>query len=170
MDWRVDAAEIACGDFACAPRNDGKLMTAPFEHHTDVGWFDLDANGHMKNVAYMERSVDCRLRFFAANGFPPAEFVRLNVAFVVVTDTTTYSRELFLGDKIRVQILCGGANARGSRFLIVNRILSADGALVYEIRSMLVWLDTRTRKSCTPPQGLLNVIAGMARTEDYRDL
>lgn len=145
-------------------------MNAPFEHTGDVGWFDLDANRHMKNVAYMEKSVDCRLRFFAAHGFSPDEFARLKVAFVVVGDQTVYKRELFLGETFRVQILCGGANARGSRFLIVNRILGADGALVYEIRSMLVWLDTETRKSCTPPRPLLDLIASMARTEDYARL
>ncbi len=145
-------------------------MNAPFEFASDVGWFDLDANRHMKNVAYMEKSVDCRLRFFAAHGFPPEEFARLGVAFVVVSDQTTYARELFLGDRFRVQILCAGANARGSRFLIVNRILTEAGDFVYEIRSMLVWLDTTTRKSCTPPQPLLDLIGSMARTEDYRTL
>ena len=145
-------------------------MSAPFELTTDVGWFDLDANRHMKNTAYMEKAVDCRLRFFASHGFSPEEFARLKVAFVVVSDTTTYSRELFLGDRFRVQILCAGANARGSRFLIVNRIVAADGATVYEIRSMAVWLDTDARKSCVPPQPLRDLIATMARTEDYSDL
>ena len=145
-------------------------MTQIFEHQTDVGWFDLDANRHMKNTAYMEKAVDCRLRFFNANDFPFEELARLKVAFVVVSDATTYARELFLGDKIRVQILCGGENAKGTRFEIVNRIIAADGAMVYEIRSMLVWLDTDTRKSCKPPPQLAALIAKLARTENYRAL
>ena len=101
-------------------------MTTPFEHHTDVGWFDLDANRHMKNVAYMEKAVDCRLRFFNALGVTPDVFAKWKVAFVVVSDHTTYSRELFLGDRMRVQMLCGGVNAKGTRYLIVNRILTPE--------------------------------------------
>ena len=102
-------------------------MSPVFEHHTDVGWFDLDANRHMKNTAYMEKSVDCRLRYFNSTGVSPDIFAKWKVAFVVVSDQVTYSKELFLGDRMRVQMLCGGINARGSRFLIVNRILAPDG-------------------------------------------
>ena len=154
----------------CFGRNDGLDMTAPFEHDSDVGWFDLDANRHMKNVAYMEKAVDCRLRFFNSLGFSPDAFAKLNIAFVVVSDQTSYSRELFLGDRFRVQILCGGVNAKGSRYLVVNRILTPEGERVYEIRSMIVWLDTRTRKATTPPPELAAVMQNMARTEDYAQL
>jgi len=145
-------------------------MTQIFEHHTDVGWFDLDANRHMKNVAYIEKAVDCRLRFFNSLGITPNVFAKWKVAFVVVSDQTTYSRELFLGDRMRVQILCGGVNAKGTRYLIVNRILTPEGERVYEIRSMIVWLDTETRKTTTPPAELAAILEGMARTEDYAAL
>jgi acyl-CoA thioester hydrolase len=142
-------------------------MSAPFEFHSDVGWFDLDANRHMKNVAYMEKSVDCRLRFFARHGYDPAAFARLGVTFVVVRDETLYKRELFLGDNMRVQMLSAGVNAKKSRFLCVNRILDEEGGLIYEIRSMIVWLDTHTRRACMPPDAIAALIDGLARTEDY---
>lgn len=145
-------------------------MTTIFEHHTDVGWFDLDANRHMKNVAYMEKAVDCRLRFFNAQGVTPDVFAKWKVAFVVVGDRTTYARELFLGDRMRVQMMCGGVNAKGTRYLIVNRILTPEDERVYEIRSMIVWLDTETRKTTTPPAELATILRDMARTEDYTAL
>lgn len=145
-------------------------MTEPFEHHTDVGWFDLDANRHMKNTAYMEKSVDCRLRYFNSIGVSPDIFAKWKVAFVVVNDQVTYSRELFLGDRMRVQMLCGGVNAKGTRFLVVNRILTPDGEKVYEIRSMVVWLNTETRKTTAPPPELAELIQSMARTEDFAAL
>ena len=145
-------------------------MSAPFEVEDMVGWFDLDANRHMKNTAYMEKAVACRLRFFLAHGFSPEEFARHDIAFVVVRDETSYAQELFLGQRMHVQLLCGGVNASGSRFLVVNRILAEDGTLVYEIRSMLVWLDTKARKSCAPPAELAALIGALARTDDYRAL
>jgi len=146
------------------------MNTAPFEFCTDVGWFDLDANRHMKNVAYMEKAVDCRLRFFNSQGVTPDVFAQWKVALVIVGDHTTYTRELFLGDRIRVQMLCGGMNAKGSRFLVINRILTPEGECVYEIRSMAVWLNTDTRKSTSPPPALAALIENLPRTEDYKIL
>ena len=145
-------------------------MNAPFEFETDVGWFDLDANRHMKNTAYMEKCVDCRLRFFHSIGVSPETFAKWKVAFVVVRDEVTYSRELFLGDRMRVQMLIGGINAKGTRFVVVNRILTPAGGPVYEIRSMVVWLDTELRKTTAPPAELARIVEAMARTEDYAPL
>ena len=142
-------------------------MSPVFEHHTDVGWFDLDANRHMKNTAYMEKSVDCRLRYFNSTGVSPDIFAKWKVAFVVVSDQVTYSKELFLGDRMRVQMLCGCINEKGTRFLIVNRILTPDGDRVYEIRSMVVWLNTETRTSTVPPPELSGLLQNLARTDDF---
>lgn len=145
-------------------------MSAPFVMENAVGWFDLDSNRHMKNTAYMEKAIECRMRFFLTHGFSPDEFARRAVAFVVVADETRYARELFLGDRMRVELSCGGINAKGTRFLVVNRIFTEGGTLAYEIRSMLVWLDTNTRKSCAPPPELAALIGALARTDDYRAL
>ena len=48
----------------------------------------------MKNTTYMEKSVDCRLRYFNSTGVSPDIFAKWKVAFVVVSDRVTY-RELF---------------------------------------------------------------------------
>jgi acyl-CoA thioester hydrolase len=33
-----------------------------------AGWADVDANAHMRNVAYLDKSVDLRFQFFAEQG------------------------------------------------------------------------------------------------------
>lgn len=145
-------------------------MSAPFVMENAVGWFDLDSNRHMKNTAYMEKAIECRMRFFLTHGFSPDEFGRRGVAFVVVADETRYARELFLGERMRVELFCSGINAKGTRFQVVNRIFTEDGTLAYEIRSMLVWFDANARKSCPPPPELAALIDALARTDDYRAL
>ena len=43
-------------------------MAAPFERTLQVGWGDLDANQHMRNTAYLDRSADVRMMYFADFG------------------------------------------------------------------------------------------------------
>ena len=33
-----------------------------------VGWRDVDANGHMRNTAYLDLAADTRMFYFAENG------------------------------------------------------------------------------------------------------
>lgn len=145
-------------------------MSAPFEIESVVRWFDIDANRHMKSTAYMEQAIECRFRYYEAFGFPPAEFDRQNVGPVVVEDVILYAKELHLGDRLRVQFLCGGVNAKGTRYLLVNRILDGAGEMAYELRSMIVWLDLAGRKARTPPDKLAAAVGALARTESYKIL
>lgn len=69
-------------------------MARPFERTLYVGWTDLDANNHMRNTAYLDKAVDVRMMYFAANGFPMAEFERQRIGPVVFQDTVDYYREM----------------------------------------------------------------------------
>ena len=53
-------------------------MAAPFERTLQVGWGDLDANQHMRNTAYLDRSADVRMMYFLDRGFSMREFARLH--------------------------------------------------------------------------------------------
>jgi acyl-CoA thioesterase FadM len=52
-------------------------MSTVFVRTLYAGWGDLDANGHMRNTAYLDKSADLRMMFFAEHGFPVSEFQRL---------------------------------------------------------------------------------------------
>ena len=145
-------------------------MSAPFSRAAVVGWRDLDANRHMKNTAYMEHAVDTRFAYFSSVGIDSAAFERLQIGPVVLRDEISYARELHVGDSFIVQMLCGGMNAKGSRAIIVNRLVLPDGFMAYEIRSIIVWLDLRKRKVCIPPPELLGAIETLVKTDDHKAL
>lgn len=59
-----------------------------------AGWGDMDFNSHMKNTAFLDKSADVRMMFFAENGFPMAEFSRLKIGPVIMKDEVEYQKEV----------------------------------------------------------------------------
>lgn len=141
-----------------------------FEKRFTVGWRDVDPNGHVANMAYLEYAVDTRIAFFAANGFPPNEFLRIGFGPVVKTDTIDYFRELKLLDEIRVTMANGGFSDDGSRFRLVNSIFRADGEIAARVVTVGGWLSLSERKLIEPPEAMIKAWQRLDVTEDFQDL
>ncbi|AOE83863.1 thioesterase [Pseudomonas sp. TCU-HL1] len=56
----------------------------------------MDFNSHMRNTAYLDKSADVRMMYFAHRGFPMSEFRRLRLGPVVMKDEIEYFRECHL--------------------------------------------------------------------------
>src|SRR5947209_9302879 len=76
-----------------------------FEVWFEVGWFDCDANRHLKNTAFLEYAIEARFRYFNEHGFPASAFAKHQIGPVVVRDEISYKRELHLLEKFKVQFL-----------------------------------------------------------------
>src|SRR5271157_893509 len=81
-----------------------------------AGWGDMDFNSHMRNTAYLDKSADVRMMYFAENGFPMAEFHRLRLGPVILRDEIDYVREVALLEEIRVTLELGELSSDGLRF------------------------------------------------------
>lgn len=145
-------------------------MTEVFARTFQVGWGDLDANGHMKNTAYLDRAVDVRMMFFAASGFPLREFEALRVGPVVRRDEVEYFRELRLLEDVRVTLALAGLSDDGSRFCLRNEFYRAEGALAARLLSTGGWLDLSARRLIRPPEPLAAALQALARTADFAAL
>ncbi len=141
-----------------------------FETKLMVGWADIDFNAHMRNTAYLDKAADVRMLFFAAHGFPAAEFVRLKLGPVVMRDEIDYYREVNLLDELRITLSLAGLAADGSRFLIRNEFYGPDGSLAARVTSLGGWLDQAARRLVPAPPGLLAALGNLARTEDFQTL
>ena len=64
-------------------------MTA-FEHVCIAGWAHMDANGHMRNTAFIDLAVDTRLLYLASAGFDATDMVRHAIGSVVRRDDIEY--------------------------------------------------------------------------------
>jgi acyl-CoA thioester hydrolase len=135
-----------------------------------AGWADMDFNSHMKNTAFLDKSADVRMMFFAENGFPSAEFSRLRIGPVIMRDEVDYRKEVGLLEEINVTLEVAGLSEDGSRFVIRNEILRPDGMLCARVNSSGGWLDLSQRKLVEPPQALRDALKSLHRTDDFRTL
>jgi acyl-CoA thioester hydrolase len=146
------------------------MSGAPFSISSVAGWADMDANAHMGNSAYLSKCVDSRMSFFKLNGFPVTEFAKRRIGPVVRRDELEYFREIALMEPITVTLALAGMAPDGSRFRLVNEILSEDGKRAARITSEGGWLDLAARKLIAPPADLLAALAAMPRTEEFEEL
>jgi acyl-CoA thioester hydrolase len=145
-------------------------MSEFFEKHFQVGWRDVDPNGHVANMVYLQYAVDTRIGYFAANNFPPEAFRRHAVGPVIKHDFVEYFREVMMLENIRVTMENGGHSEDGSRFRVVNRVFKEDGVLAAKITSVGGWLSLKERKLIAPPDELKAAWTQLSRTEDFEEL
>jgi acyl-CoA thioester hydrolase len=134
-----------------------------------VGWGDLDANGHMRNTAYLDKAADVRMYYFADHGFPSREFARVGIGPVVRTDEIEYFRELRLLDSVTVTLQVDALSADGARFVLRNEFWR-DLELVARVTTTGGWLDLKARRLITPPEKLRALLGTAPRTSDFHEL
>jgi len=134
-----------------------------------AGWGDMDFNAHMRNTAYLDKSADVRMMYFAENGFPMAEFVRLKLGPVVLKDEVAYFRECRLLDEIVVTFSMAGLSEDASRMMLRNEFFR-DGVLCARVTSTAGWFDLAARKLAVPPESLAAPMRALVRTEDFKVL
>lgn len=139
-----------------------------YEETLYAGWGDMDFNSHMGNTAYLNKSGDVRMKFFAAHNFPMREFLKLNVGPVIQTDEIVYFKEIHLLEEFRITLSMAGLSSDGSRFIMRNEFLRADGKLAARVTSAGGWLDLNKRILIEPPQQLLKAMKALHRTADFQ--
>jgi len=135
-----------------------------------VRWGDLDANGHMRNTAFLDACVDTRFGYFASRGLVPAEFAKLRIGPVVRRDEVDYYRELRFLDRFTVDIELAGLSEDASRFAIQNRFFRDDGSLAAKVVSSGGWLDLGSRRLVVPPRLILDALSELPRTDEFEQL
>ncbi len=142
-----------------------------FEKQFEVGWRDMDMNGHMANISYLPYAVHTRVAFFASCGFGPGEFQKQGFGPVTKNDCTEYFRELKMLEAFSVTMENGGFSDDGSRFRIVNNFYKSDGTRAACVTSVGGWLDLEKRKLILPPEELKAAwLELLVKTEDFEEL
>ncbi len=140
-----------------------------YEKTLYAGWGDMDFNAHMRNTAYLDKSGDLRMMYFAEHGFPMSEFARLRLGPVVMKDEVEYFRECNLLEELRVTMLLSGLSDDGSRMKLRNDFYKGDN-LAARVTSTAGWFDLAHRKLVCPPPDLLKALRELGRSEDFADL
>src|SRR5262245_52304779 len=123
-----------------------------FEKQLFAGWGDMDFNSHMRNTAYLDKSGDVRMMFFAEHGFPMSEFMKLKLGPVIMKDQVEYFKEVRLLEGLRVTLELAGLSPDGGRFCMKNEFYRPDGKLAARVTSWGAWLSLTERKLSVPPE------------------
>jgi acyl-CoA thioester hydrolase len=141
-----------------------------FEKTLYAGWGDMDFNGHMRNTAYLDKSGDVRMMFFAEHGFPSSEFAKLGVGPVIGSDQLDYQRELRLLDAVTISLVLSAMSEDGARFRLKNEFRRADGKRAALVTSTGAWLSLSERKLVVPPPLLRAAMDRMPRETPFEAL
>ncbi|MBS0395830.1 MAG: thioesterase family protein [Proteobacteria bacterium] len=146
------------------------MTAACYATELEVGWSDMDMNGHLANTAYLAKAVDVRLRYFASRHLGPGEFARLRVGPVVMSDELAYFREVHLQERLTATLALAGLAPDGSRWRLVNEFLREDGRPAARVLSVGGWLDLEARRLVAPPPPLAAALAELGRSADFAEL
>ena len=135
-----------------------------------AGWSDIDFNMHMRNTAYLDKSVDVRMIFFAESGFSVTEFAHRKIGPVIMRDEVEYFREIRLLEEFHVSQEAAGGSDDGSRFRLRNEFTRLDGKVAARVTSTGGWLDLAGRNLIVPPDDLVAVMRRLSRTMDFEIL
>ena len=141
-----------------------------FETTFQVGWRDVDPNGHLANSVYLQYGVEARIAMFAHYGFPPSHFLKLGFGPVIKQDLVEYFREVVMLDELRVTVERGGQSPDLSRFRVVNNIYKSSGELAAKVTTIGGWLDLKERKLIEPPEQIKIGWNSLTRTDDFEEL
>ena len=130
-------------------------------------WGEIDSNGHMRNVAFLDISANSRMEFFIANGYTLMEFFGAGLGPVVLKDEIEYKREVRLGEDLTVTNEIAGMSEDNTRFIFRNQFIKANGKLACKISSLVAFFDIATRKTIAPPENLMRAILSLPRSEDF---
>jgi acyl-CoA thioester hydrolase len=137
------------------------------EIHIRSRWGEIDSNGHMRNVAYLDISANSRMEFFNANGYTLTEFFGAGLGPVVLKDEIEYKREVRLGEDLTVTNELAGMSEDSTRFIFRNQFIKDNGKLACKISSLVAFFDIATRKTIAPPENLMRAILSLPRSEDF---
>jgi acyl-CoA thioester hydrolase len=137
------------------------------EIHIRSRWGEIDSNGHMRNVAYLDISANSRMEFFNVNGYTLTEFFGAGLGPVVLKDEIEYKREVRLGEDLTVTNELAGMSEDSTRFIFRNQFIKANGKLACKISSLVAFFDIATRKTIAPPENLMRAILSLPRSEDF---
>jgi acyl-CoA thioester hydrolase len=131
-------------------------MAKNWHRDIEVAWRDMDAFGHVNNVAFARYLEDARIRWMelvqgdlaAAGGGP-----------VIVNLNLNYRRELVYPATVRVTLVAELASEK--RLVLRHTIVAIDDpqTLYADAEVTLLWIDFDSRRSAPWPRRLSDALA-----------
>ena len=114
---------------------------------------DIDVQGHVNNLRYLQWMQDVAVAHSAAQGWSMQRYVEAGAGWVVRQHTITYKRPAFLGEALTACTWIAGFNARSTprRYLFWR---AADRCVLAEAETMWVYVSLATGRPQKVPDEL----------------
>ncbi len=130
-------------------------------------WSDFDPNRHMRHTAYNEYAAEVRIRYFAAQNFSIEEFTKHNIGPILFEESTSFRKEIHLGEDIIVNMKLSGLSEKNERWKITHEVFNEAGRLSAIIKVYGAWIDLNKRKLTIPPKEAQHLFMNSDKTEDF---
>jgi len=112
----------------------------PFWWPVSVRWGDMDAMGHVNNIAYLQYLECARVGYFEGMGWNSRDVSPARQGPVMVRQTFNYRRQLQYPAEVEVGVAC--TEVRRRSFVLSSGLFRKESdELIGDGDSVLVWLD-----------------------------
>lgn len=132
-------------------------MAERFSVRVSVRAYELDSNGHVNGVVYLQYAEHARWELLRAAGVDHDKLTAMGVGPVFLETTIRYRDELRDGDA--VDISCEIDWGQGKTFRVPQELSRTDGVVVAEVDSVGGLIDLRTRRLVAEPAKRWRAIA-----------
>jgi len=126
-----------------------------FSREIVVAASDIDVQGHVNNLRYLQWMQDVAVAHSTAQGWPLERYVAEGMGWVVRSHTITYKRPAFLDEVLTACTWIAGFSPRSSprRYLFWR---AADKCVLAEAETIWVFVDLKTGRPTKVPDALRN--------------
>ena len=140
------------------PRLKGLVVAEPFRVRIAVRGYEIDAQGHLGGVVYLQYGEHARWECLRAAGITPHTLAAAGVGPVQLETTIRFHRELRAGDAVDVS--CAFMWGDSSKtFRVQQDFRRADGTLVAELANVGGLLNLEQRRLVADPAGRFRSLA-----------
>lgn len=133
-------------------------------------WADFDPNKHMRHSAYNDYAAEARIRFFNEHGITMNYFDEKQFGPILFKEETSFYRELYSSEDIKVSVELSGVSEKGERWKIRHILYKSTGVKAAQIDVYGAWISYKTRKLTTPPQSIMQLFEAFNKTDDYQPI
>ena len=125
-----------------------------FEQKIHISEHDIDRQGRVNNVCYVQWMQDIATAHTASKGWDMARYGALGQGWVVRQHSVTYKRPALLGDVISATTWIASFASRQCmrRYLFVRE---SDNAVLVEAETQWVYIDITSGKPVRVPEALI---------------
>ncbi|URI06100.1 acyl-CoA thioesterase [Aquincola tertiaricarbonis] len=147
-------------------------MSTPTPSHevrVKIRWADVDAYGHLRHSAFADWATFARSEWFEGVGLTPAVFAKEGTAPITLEETSTFLKEVRLGETLTLRMQRAAASADGSRF-VHEVTFERNEVPVARYRMTGAWLNLQARRIVAPPALISEAVELLEKTASFRQL